>query len=208
MHWAYGLGLLFWFKLPNVLLNGGVQGLEQQGLYTFFFITLIIHFIAFLAFTQGLLFFRKRQPEKRYYRFIFLWLGCSAAYFACSFFVTGFDVSYTPVWASHLIFYIPVKILFLYTLWQVVHDPREGFIIPRLGVFFLSLAGVLTTIVSFLYIFVQLASYKRDFWLYSSITSVEISAVQMGNAVIFFVGLYLFARAYLRSAREKPHFVG
>ena len=199
IYWAYGLGALLWFKIPNILANAGFE-IVQQEFYLFFFVTLLAYFLAYFALIRGLVFFRKSPHNKRVLGFFAMWFGAAVIYFALSFFA-GYELTYAPVWAGHLFFYIPVQLFLLYKLWQVVKESAESIAISRIGAT-LTAAGVLVSITSSVfYIFIQTGPYPQEFWYFSVISSSSISLLQIISGLLLFFGLHAIARSYLRNIK-------
>ncbi len=193
--WAYGFGTILLFKVPNILTNAHA-GIVQYNLYPFFFVTLLLHFLAYSALIFGLIPFRGFSLKKHFIYFLLVWFAGSVAYYFLSFFVEGFDVTYAPVWAGHLLFFIPVQICLLFRLWRVWQwssSPSRR--ISRSGVILAVLGTLALTGTSVLYIVTQVSVLQRHYWYYSVVSSSWISILQIVSGVLLFLGL----RALVRS---------
>lgn len=190
--WAYGLGTLLWFKIPNILINAGF-GAVQSNLYVYFYITMLIGFLAYPALIWGLISFRGFSQKKYYISFFLIWFFASAAYYSLSFFVEGFDISYAPVWAGHLLFFIPAQICLLFRLWRTGQWSSPVHKIPKSAVVFASLGTYILTCTSVLYILTQIGVAQRGHWYYAVISSPWIALLQILSGVLLFFGFRILA---------------
>src|SRR3989344_5511196 len=62
-YWAYGLAFLLLFKIPNILANAQV-GFVQTDFYPFFFVTLLMSFLAYFAFIRGFAYFARKDIKR------------------------------------------------------------------------------------------------------------------------------------------------
>lgn len=196
--WAYGLGGLLLFKIPNILANAGFR-VVQENLYQFFFGTLLIYFLAYFAILHGLCFFTKFARCRLTAVLSLFWIAGATLYFAASFLIPSLGVERAPVWVSHIIFYIPVQLLLLITLWRIHRQPTESLTVSKTGVVLTSGGVVALFFSSVLYVSTQTGPYPRAFWYFSVISSEQISVLQIIGGVLLFLGLRIFAKSYLNT---------
>ncbi len=201
LYWAFGLGATLWFKIPSIIVNTHIQ-IVQPSLYTFFYVTLLVYFLAYFALIRGLMPFRGFSHKKLFYVFASLGIASSAFYFYFTFFVHGFDITYTPVWAGHLLFFIPVQLLLLFRLFRIMQWSLYSSKISKVGILLTAFGTVTLSITSFLYMLVQTESVQRSFWYYSVATSSSISILQIVSGLLFFFGFRALALTYLSSIHK------
>lgn len=192
--WAGSLGMLFWFKIPNILANAGIT-IVQQDFYKFFFVTLLMYLLAYMALMRGLLFFTKCPYGGLMSGFMYTWFIVAVFYFSLSFLMPGLELTYAPVWAGHVLFYVPAQLFILYELFRVSRRPDMA-LVPRAGIIFTGLGVILFLASSVLYIFVQTYSYPLEFWYLSAISAPSISLFQILGVTSLFYGLYAFSKTY------------
>ena len=198
LYLAYGLGSLLLFKIPNILANAKIE-IFQEDLYPFFFITLLLYFLAYFAFLRGLDFF-SQFPQKNYINKLFIaWFGIAVTYFALSFFVQGPDGAIFPVWVGHILFYIPVQIYLLYKLFKLETKPKGKITVPQIGVYLAVLGVFVLLLTSIFYIFVQVRPYSQGFWYLSVISSPNISILQIVSGILLFFGFRILAKSYFQT---------
>ena len=192
LYFALGLGGFLWFKIPNILANAHIE-IVQQDFYLFFFVTLLAHFLAYFSIIKGLTFFTEFSYKKSV-----------LYYFSLTFFVPGFDLTYAPVWASHLLFFIPVQLCILYELWHIAKNPVKSLTVPFPGVMLFGTGtGVIFLIASSLfYIFVQIWPYPQEFWYFAVTTSTNISFLQIISGLFLFFGLCVLSQSYIRAIKN------
>lgn len=192
LFWAYALGTILWFKIPNILINAGFSAV-QSDYYIFFYVTLLVGFLAYPALIWGLISFRGFSQKKYYISFFLIWFFASAAYYSLSFFVEGFDVSYAPVWAGHLFFFIPAQICLLFRLWRTGQWSSPTHNIPKSSILLASLGTYILTCTSILYILTQIGAVHRGYWYYAVISSPWISVLQILSGLLLFFGFRILA---------------
>lgn len=198
LYWAYGLGLLLLFKIPNILANGGAE-IVQQDFYFFFFVTLLLYFLAYVALIKGLVLLAGFSYGVLTMRVFKLWFGLAVIYFTLSFFAE-YELTYAPVWVGHLLFYIPAQLFLLHELLWVARRASGSLAISRTGAAYAAAGVIVTFITSALYIAVQVWPYPREFWYFSVISSSNISILQIISGLLLFIGLHIMARSYFRNA--------
>lgn len=189
--WALGFGVLLLFKIPNILTNGGIN-IIQTDFYPFFYLTVLLSIISHCAFARGISQVTHLPTGKFAMWFFALLLSVAAVYFYLTFFVKGFEITYAPAWAGHVLFFIPIQLFMLSKLWRAVRDLQ----ISRTGIIFSAL-GILSLFVSsLLYIAVQVYPYPRWYWYSSVVNSSAIPIVQILALFFLFFGFHGFlARA-------------
>lgn len=198
LYWAYGLGALLLFKVPNIIANAGVK-IVQRDFYISFFATLLGYFLALFALRHGLSFFSDHSRGILINIFFKLWFGVAVAYLSLSFFAGG-ELSFAPVWGAHILFYIPAQLFLLRDLGRLAKKFPPSFVIPSLGKK-LSIAGtILLVIISILYIGTQIFSHSREFWYFSVTASPVISLLQIISGILLFLGFRALARSYIERA--------
>ena len=200
LYWAYGLGSLLLFKIPNILANARVE-ISQENFYPFFFVTLLLYFLAYFSFLQGLDFFIQSAPSKSIRGLFTAWFGVAVIYFALSFFVESPDGVIFPVWVGHVLFYIPAQIYLLYKLCRLEKNSEEQIVISQIGVHLAVLGVFVLLLTSVFYIFVQVWPYSQRFWYLSVISSPNISILQIISGLFLFFGFRIIAKSYLRASR-------
>lgn len=201
LFFALGMGMFLWFKIPNILANTHIN-FVQQNFYPFFFITLLFHLLAYFALIKGLAFFTQYSRGKYIARSFMVWFGLAILYFALTFFVPNFDVTYTPVWAGHLLFYIPAQLFIGHELWRISKQQANAPIVPKTGIALMASGIILLLASSVLYIFIQVWPYPRKFWYFSVISSPGISVLQILSGLCLFFGLYIFTKKYISSGQN------
>lgn len=197
--WAYGMFALLLFKIPNILVNADVA-VFQKDFYPFFFVTMTAYFLSFFAFIRGLMHISKRSFGDRTVLYLRIWFLACIAYFALAFFAPGFDVSYTPVWVSHLLFYIPAQILLLKTLFNVLNVPT-AFPRPFGAGIICAVSGTITLMFSSVfYILLQVSAVRPEHWYYTIVSSSMISVLQIASATLLFLGFLFLGRSYLKNS--------
>lgn len=201
LYWAYSLGSLLWFKIPNILANAGVK-IAQEEFYSFFFVTLLAYFLAYFALIRGFAFFTG-FPRSKFVMTIFaIWFGAAIAYFTLGFLVRDIGVLYAPVWIGHLIFYIPEQLVVLYALRRAAKQPVQTFSVPRTSVALTAVGVVLLVMSSVFYVAVQVGPYPKEFWYFAVVSSSGISFTQIVSGLLLFFGLRGFAKSYMQTV---PH---
>ena len=123
LYFAYGLGAQLLFKIPSILANGGAK-FDQHDFYLFFYITLLAYFLAYFSLIKGLSYF-ENPVQKKFALGVpfFVLFSIAAGFFALSFFVNN---SFAPVWAGHIIFFLPAEFLLLHKLQQLHKQPQKS----------------------------------------------------------------------------------
>lgn len=191
LYWAFGLGSLLSFKIPNILANAAVI-INQEDFYPFFFFALLANFLAYFALILGLETLAPPYVRKSSRAILGFWFGIAATYFAFGFLIPGFGVDMAPAWVGHILFYIPAQVLLLHELKSVPVAKRSAKLMVTLG----TLSLLLTSII---YILVQVGPYPPEFWYFSVISSNEISILQIFSGLLLFFGFRAVALSYLRS---------
>ena len=204
--WACGLGSLLWFKIPNIIANAKIE-VVQEDLYPFFFVTLLIYFLAYFALIRGFAFFTKFSNGESIVGLFALWFWAAILYFASSFLVQNIGVSDAPVWVGHLLFYIPSQIFLLYELWRVTKRPARPFIISNTSIALTAMGIISLLMSSVLYIAAQAITYPKEFWYFAVIYSSNISSLQIISGILLFFGLRGFMKSYLRITRQDDRSV-
>lgn len=201
LYFAYGLGALLLFKIPNIVANAGVV-IVQQDFYPFFFITLLLYFLAYIALMRGLVLFADFSYSAMTVRFFKIWFGAAVLYFAFSFFA-GYELTYAPVWAGHLLFFIPAELLLFHELRSVARRPADSQTpISRSGAISATIGALVSVATSILYIVVQVWPYPRELWYFSAASSASISILQIASGLLFFFGLRAMVRGYFLNTGE------
>ena len=198
LYWAFGFGFLLLFKIPNILANTELT-IVQHDIYAFFFVTLLLYFLAYPLFIEGLSTIRPFRYQKLFVLVGRILFPFSAVYFFFSFFVSGFDISYAPVWVSHLLFFIPAQLFLFFRLWDIARQATLYPVISKIGaqVAMLGTVGLFTT--SILYVLVQVGSVQRILWYVSVVSSPWISALQIITITLLFFGFRSMALKYLQN---------
>lgn len=198
LYWAFAFSFLFLFKLPNIIANANIT-LVQHDLYPFFFITLLLYLLAYFLFVDGLSCLRSFLHQKVLTTFSKIVLILASLYFFLSFFVPKFDVSYAPVWFSHVLFFIPAQIFLFLRLQTFGQESSEHPGVSKKGILFAKLGSVMLFVTSVAYILVQTDSAQRIFWYASVVSSPWISFLQIVAVVLLFFGFRAMALTCLQT---------
>ena len=198
LYWAWGLGTLLLFKLPNILINAEVE-IIQEDLYPYFFVTLLLYFLAYFALIRGFAFFAGSSNIDRIAKWFTFGFILAVLYFAASFFIPGIGVKNAPVWAAHLLFYIPAQVLLLREIWKAARQPVRPKAISSPGLVLTAAGLICLTITSIIYITAQIGPYPAEFWYLSVVFSPDISLWQVASGILLFLGLASFGRSYIKN---------
>lgn len=185
LYWTFGLGLLWWFKVPNVLLHAGIPFVQQE-LYPFLFVTLLLYFVGHLFLLRAM--FSLCGGPNASVRWYVLWGLLAALYFFFTFFVEGSDVTYAPVWGSNLLFFMPAQLLMLYALRQAAHHRVRTASAWLPGTFSVAAGLAAFLIASAFYILIQVAAYPNSQWYLAAISSPSIAMLQALGTLFLFIG--------------------
>ena len=200
LYFAYGLGAQLLFKIPSILANGGAK-FDQHDFYLFFYITLLAYFLAYFSLIKGLSYFENPVQNKFALGVpFFVLFSIAVVYFALSFFVNN---SYAPVWAGHIIFYLPAEFLLLHKLQQLHKQPQKSEADLKIGVKWSIFGTFLLMITSIFYIYTQVYPYPQQFWYVSVISSPTISLLQIASGSSLFIGFYFLTRFLLKRLRNS-----
>ncbi|MCR4274501.1 MAG: hypothetical protein NUW02_00400 [Candidatus Campbellbacteria bacterium] len=199
LYLTFGFVFLLLFKMPNIIINANIT-VVQRDLYPFFFITLILHLLAYFLFIEVLAMLKPFSHHKAFTVVSAIVLILSGVYFSLSFLIPTFDTNYAPVWLSHVLFFIPMQIFLLFKLRDIKQQQLSSFsVVSKSGIFFV-MSGVLTLLVtSLLYIFVQVGLPQQSFWYLSVISSPWISVLQIIAVPLLFFGFRAITLTYLRN---------
>lgn len=196
--WATGFGLLFLFKIPNVLVNAGLH-IVQVDLYPFLFIGLLLYLLAHFAFVRGLAHTMPVMGARSMTGFFAVMLLGATVYFSFSFFAGLIGMARAPVWGSNVLFYIPIQIFIAYKLNSAMTAGLpESHAISHAGVT-LTLLGMLALLTSSVfYIIVQTHPYTLAFWYLAVVNTPIVSIAQILAVLLLFFGFRIFVKDSLQ----------
>lgn len=192
--WAIGFGLLFLFKIPNVLVNAGLS-IVQVDLYPFLFIGLLLYLFAHFAFVRGLARIMPVMGERVMTGFFAVMFLGATIYFSFSFFAGFIGMARAPVWGSNVLFYIPIQIFIAYKLNSAMTAGLpESRAISHAGITFTLLGMFALVASSILYIIAQTHPYTLAFWYLAVVNTPIVSIAQILAVFLLFFGFRIFAK--------------
>jgi len=187
--WALALFLFYWFKIPNILSNAGLE-ITLTDFHGFFIGTAFIYFVAHIFIYLGIMFIEPGTYSERTGKLLILWSGLALVFFSAYFLIEGLE-QYMPLWLSVLFFYLPIQFLILSALYRWFRR-KEVFTTKRslLGVFCM-LLSIFSLIISSIFYLTQLLANPSMFWFAAVTFSYSNSLLQTLSTLLLVAGMLL-----------------
>ncbi|MDD5711064.1 MAG: hypothetical protein PHV43_03130 [Candidatus Colwellbacteria bacterium] len=187
--WALALLLFYWFKIPGILSDAGLE-ITLTDFSEFFVVTYFIYFIAHILVYLGIMFMGPGVNSRRIGKLFILWSGLAFLFFLTYFLIEGLE-QYMPLWLSVIFFYLPIQLLILSALYKWFRR-RDVFTTKRslLGVFSMILSFFLLAVSSIFYL-INLLANPSIFWFAAVTFSYSNSLLQTLGVLFLVAGMLL-----------------
>jgi len=190
--WSLGLIILYLFQIPAIVSNAGLK-IVLTDFNSFFSLAFPIAFFSYLLIYLGILSATKPTTYRKLYKYLLLWFALALAFYAFYFAGDKIFESRAPLYASILLFFLPLHLLTLFALlkWYRKQAWTKAWLVKS-GIMLMA-AATLTGVFRSLFVFKGISLYPPHLW-FIVLSSKTIFVAQTIGLLLLVVGFIFVHR--------------
>ena len=190
-YWSMGLFSFIWFQIPFILNHLNVR-MVLTDFYPFFSFSFPMTFVGFVFVYLGVAYLSKKIDwSKMLIYFVSWFILCLSVYGFCFIVKGGTNMSYFMITASNILFFLPIRLLTLFTLWRWIRGENSSRIKPILPGIIVIIIACLEGLVNHIASVFQMLSYPPDLWYIALLNSKSLFSMEMAGFLLLISGFYL-----------------